>query len=320
MTTSGLDKTSQDLSWKRSLHVGLIYPNEDLCFKERTNSHCIREIEEKANQIGIEGTIDFKKAMEVRAACDHLLYVNDWTRTCHEQEIYVDDVLALVERGKEIYGIDPPIDRSERTIKDGNNKRQLELDGSTHTIRFCNNLHVNAETYNPSRTICLYCGGARHYTSDHFGYQIKGEAPKRGEVRFDMYTAGYRRFDNIIQSRKKHSFNHFVKPIDEPARKAYNKVVNQIDDTTNYPSLTHAKTTNKGKKPLSRILPLQQHQPIASSSRQQIIDQMADEDEERIYTHQYHSAAQATLCSSRRRHTSFSKQSKEQEAQQLNSQ
>jgi hypothetical protein len=88
--------------------------------------------------------------MEVRAACDHLLYVNDWTRTCHEQEIYVDDVLALVERGKEIYGIDPPVDKSERTIKDGNNKRQLELDGSTHTIRFCNNLHVNAETYNPS--------------------------------------------------------------------------------------------------------------------------------------------------------------------------
>jgi hypothetical protein len=280
MTTSGVDKTSQDLSWKRSLHVGLIYPNEDLCFKERTNSHCIREIEEKANQIGIEGTIDFKKAMEVRAACDHLLYVNDWTRTCHEQEIYVDDVLALVERGKEIYGIDPPVDRSERTIKDGNTKRQLEIDGSTHTIRFCNNLHVNAETYNPSRTICLYCGGARHYTSDHFGYQIRGEAPKRGEVRFDMYTAGYRRFDNIVQSRAKHSFNHFVKPIDEPARKAYNKVVNQIDDTTNYPSLTREKTTNKGKKPLSYISPLRQHQPIASSSRQQIADLMADEDED----------------------------------------
>ena len=52
MTTSGLDKSSQDLSWMRSLHVGLIYPNEDLCFKERTNSHCIRDIEEKANQIG----------------------------------------------------------------------------------------------------------------------------------------------------------------------------------------------------------------------------------------------------------------------------
>jgi hypothetical protein len=95
-----------------------------------------------------------------------------------------------------------------------------------------------------------------------------------------MYTAGYRRFDNIIQSRKKHSFNHFVKPIDEPAKKAYNKVVNQIDDTTNYPSLTHVKTTNKGKKPLSYISPLQQCQPTASSSRQQIVDLMADEDED----------------------------------------
>ena len=157
----------------------------------------------------------------------------------------MDDILALVERGQEIYGVDPPIDRSERTIKDGNNKRQLECDGATHTIHFCNNLHVNAEMYNPGRTICLYCGGARHYTSDHFGYQFKGEAPKRGEVRFDMYTAGYRRFDNIIQSRKKHSFNHFVKPIDEPARKAYNKVVNQIDDATNYPSLT--KLPTKGR-------------------------------------------------------------------------
>jgi hypothetical protein len=134
--------------------------------------------------------------------------------------------------------------------------------------------------YNPDRTICLYCGGAKHYTSDHFGYQHKGEAPKRGEVRFDMYTAGYRRFDNIAQSRKKHSFNNLVKPIDELDKKTYNQVVQQIDNTISYPSRTHAKTTNKGKKPLSRILPLQQHQPIASSSRQQIIDQIADEDED----------------------------------------
>src|SRR6202167_3654531 len=235
---------------------------------------------EKANLIGVNGTLDFKKAMEVRAACDHLLYVNDWTRTCHENEIYIDDILALVERGQEIYGIDAPVDRSERTIKDGNNKRQIDQDGSTHTIHFCNNLHVNAEMYNPNRTICLYCGGAKHYTSDHFGYQFKGEAPKRGEVRFDMYSAGYRRYDSIIQTREKHSFNHFVKPIDGLAKKAYNKVVNQIDDTTDCPSLTHTKTTNKGKKPLSRILPLRQPQPVASSSRQQIINQIADEDEE----------------------------------------
>jgi hypothetical protein len=95
-----------------------------------------------------------------------------------------------------------------------------------------------------------------------------------------MYSAGYRRFNNIIQSREKHSFNHFVKPIDKTAKRTYNKVVNQIDNTTDYPSLTHTKTINKGKKPLSPILPLRQPQPIASSSRQQIIDQITNQDEE----------------------------------------
>jgi hypothetical protein len=194
--------------------------------------------------------------MEVRTACDHLLYVNDWTRTCHENEIYMDDILSLVKRGKEIYRIDPPIDQSERTIKDGNNKQQLKHDGSTHTICFCNNLHVNVEMYNPDQTICLYCGGAKHYTSDHFGYQHKGEAPKQGEVCFNMYAAGYRRFDYIIQSRKKHSFNNFIKLIDKPARETYNRVTQQINNTTDYPSMMHSKATNKGKKPLSRILPL----------------------------------------------------------------
>jgi hypothetical protein len=218
--------------------------------------------------------------MEVRAACDHLLYVNDWTRTCHENKIYVDDVLSLVERGKEIYGIDPPIDRSKRTIKAGNNKRQLEHDGSTHTIHFCNNPNVNAEMYNPDQTICLYCGGAKHYTSNHFSYQHKGEAPKRGQVHFDMYTAGYRRFDNIAQDRKKHSFYNFVKPIDESDKRTYNRVVKQIDNTKDYPSMMRPKATNKGKKPLLRILPLQQHQPVASSSRQQIVDQIANEDKD----------------------------------------
>ena len=95
-----------------------------------------------------------------------------------------------------------------------------------------------------------------------------------------MYSAGYRHYDSIIQTREKHSFNHFIKPIDGLAKKAYNKVVSQIDDATDYPSLTHTKTTNKGKKPLSRILPLRQPQPVASSSRQQIINQIADEDED----------------------------------------
>jgi hypothetical protein len=112
-TTSGLKQESQDLNWKRSTHARLMFPHEDVGYKEATNSRIIRELEEKANQVGIEGTIDFQKAMEVQTLCNHLLYVNNWTRTCHEQEIYVDDALSLIENGKEIFGIDPPIDRTE---------------------------------------------------------------------------------------------------------------------------------------------------------------------------------------------------------------
>jgi hypothetical protein len=94
-----------------------------------------------------------------------------------------------------------------------------------------------------------------------------------------MYTVGYRRFNNIAQDRKKHSFNNFVKPINETAKRTYNWVVNQIDNTTNYPSLMHTKTTNKGKKPLSRILPLRQPQSVVSSSRQQIIKQITEQED-----------------------------------------
>jgi hypothetical protein len=65
-----------------------MFPHEDVGYKEVTNSRIIRELEEKANQVGIDGTLDFQKAMEVRTLCNHLLYIN-------EQEIYVDDALSL---------------------------------------------------------------------------------------------------------------------------------------------------------------------------------------------------------------------------------
>jgi hypothetical protein len=216
--------------------------------------------------------------MEVRTLCNHLLYVNDWTRTCHEQEIYVDDALSLIENGKEIFGIDPPIDRTERSIQNGENKRKITHAGSTHHLRFCNNLHVNAETSNPDRTICLYCGGARHHTSDHFGYKHQGKPPLRGEMRFDSYTAGYRRFDNIVQTRAKHSFQGQPEPINN---RAYNKVVQQID-LTSQTDLPSTRQVSKKKKPLSRILPLRQQQqtqqPTASSSRRTMDDEELDDD------------------------------------------
>jgi antitoxin (DNA-binding transcriptional repressor) of toxin-antitoxin stability system len=278
LTTSGLKRESQDLNWKRSTHAGLLFPHEDIAYKEATNSRIIRELEEKANQVGVEGTIDFQKAMELRTLCNHLLYVNDWTRTCHEQEIYVDDVISLIEAGREIFGIDPPIDRTERAIKNGENKRTITHAGSTYHIRFCNNLHVNAETSNPDRKICLYCGGARHHTSDHFGYKHQGQPPQRGEMRFDSYTTGYRRFDNIAQTRAKHSFQEQPKPVNS---RAYNKVVQQITATTQT-DLPSTRQVSKKKKPLSRIIPLQQQQqmqqPTASSSRRTMDDEELDDD------------------------------------------
>jgi hypothetical protein len=65
LTTSGLKCENQDLNWKQSMHARLMFLHEDIAYKEAMNSRIIRELEEKANQIGIEGTIDFQKAMEV---------------------------------------------------------------------------------------------------------------------------------------------------------------------------------------------------------------------------------------------------------------
>jgi hypothetical protein len=182
------------------MQAGLMFLREDIAYKEAMNSRIIQELEGKANQVGIEGTINFQKAMETRTLCNHLLYVNDWTRTSHEQEIYVDGSISLVEAGKEIFGMDPSIDRTERAIQNGENKRTITHAGSTYHIRFCTNLHVNAEASNPDRKICLYCGGARHHTSDHFGSKYQGQPPQCGEMHFDSYTAGYRHFDNIAQT------------------------------------------------------------------------------------------------------------------------
>ena len=95
-------------------------------------------------------------------------------------------------------------------------------------------------------------------------------------MRFDSYTAGYRRFDNIAQTRAKHSFQEQPKPVNS---RAYNKVVQQITSTTQT-DLPPTRQVSKKKKPLSRIIPLQQQQqqPTASSSRRTMDDEELDDD------------------------------------------
>jgi hypothetical protein len=40
-TTSRLKRESQDLNWKRLTHAGLMFPHEDIGYKEATNSKII---------------------------------------------------------------------------------------------------------------------------------------------------------------------------------------------------------------------------------------------------------------------------------------
>lgn len=277
ITTSGLKRESQDLNWKRSLHVGLIFPNDDLTFKARSNSQIIRDIEDKAHRIATHTTIDFQIAMETRAACDELLYVNDWTHTCDENETYMDDVLSLVEKGKEIFNMDPPQDRTESAVKNGDNKRTLLHAGSTHTLHYCNNLRVNAEGYRADKSLCLYCGTFKHHTSDHFGYKFEGPIPARGARPWDMDTITYGHLDSIQQSRKRHTFQTPKKKIGPADHATFSKVVAQHPPTAenrfpqkwiNGTLITPVqKKEKKITRPLSRITP---QQPVASTSQQTI--------------------------------------------------
>src|ERR1700756_5006718 len=110
----------------------------------------------------------FKTVLEAHHCTQDLLYHNYWSASRPRDEDYIDDVAKLIFNNKDIFGIDKPVNRSNKSIHQYKNVdiRDIKFDGKTILLRNCNESHVSADTTMDTE-FCLTCGAPGHYTTDH---------------------------------------------------------------------------------------------------------------------------------------------------------
>src|SRR6201995_1031705 len=114
------------------------------------------------------GSMDFKPVLEAHRCTQDLLYHNYWSASRPRDEDYVDDVAKLIFNNKDVFGIDKPVDRSNKSVHqyEDVDVRDIKFDGKTILLRNCNESHVSADNTMDTE-FCLTCGAPGHYTTDH---------------------------------------------------------------------------------------------------------------------------------------------------------
>src|SRR6201995_2849446 len=114
------------------------------------------------------GSMDFKPVLEAHRCTQDLLYHNYWSASQPRDEDYINDVAKIIYNNKDVFGINKPVDRSNKSVHqyEDIDIRDIKFDGKTILLRNCNESHVSADTTMDTE-FCLTCGAAGHHTTDH---------------------------------------------------------------------------------------------------------------------------------------------------------
>jgi hypothetical protein len=213
LATSGIKRDNQDLTWKGSRHVGIMFPHEDFPYVD-TNSALVRLLRQSYMDFNKQGNLDFEAIQKMKRTCEILLNWNDWTSCLPENEAYVRDVIALSVKGKDIFGIDTPKSRTPHQVLHGDHKRDIKYQGATYNIRHCNNLNGQLGNATSLKQMCLICGSLSHFTSNHQSCVLQHTLNDAKAIYFDNETRENKRLDSILQEGSRYSLNKTGKPTD----------------------------------------------------------------------------------------------------------
>ena len=125
-----------------------MFPHQDFPYVD-SNSALIHSVNQLNMEISQQGEINFDAVRKMKKTCKVLMDWNDWTSHSIENGEYTSDILGLIQDGRDIFGIDIPIARSEAAIRNGDHRRTIQHKGATYTIRHCNNLHATLGSAGP---------------------------------------------------------------------------------------------------------------------------------------------------------------------------
>src|SRR6266478_2636836 len=225
-------------------------------------------MEKLATEVNRHGGIHFDKVLQLKQACQAILYQNNWvTGQDKEEQEYIDDIIDIIQQGHDIYGINIPQHCSMTDIVQGKDKilvttwNHKTKEKMHSTVRHANNEHYAVRSNTTHMTEgCLKCGNPVHYTSEHH--------------------SNFKRAMNV-NPRTIYTSNNGLGKLEQTrcAKRSFRIHPNQTKDTSSYAART------RNKHPLSRISTHRKKgssQPTAaaSSSRRTTSDMEISSNEE----------------------------------------
>src|SRR6201994_3584685 len=167
--TAGINLNNQSLTHRPTRHVGILFPCLDYYRKpEDNNLKTLEKLHQAIMASDENGGMDFKPVLEAHRCTQDLLYHNYWSASRPRDEDYVDDVAKLIFNNKDVFGIDKPVDCSNRSVHQYEDVdiRDIKHDRKTFLLCNCNESHVSGNT-TMDKEFCLTCGAPGHNTTDH---------------------------------------------------------------------------------------------------------------------------------------------------------